>query len=236
MFKKISFVLCVFAAFASAAVFNVRVETDSLNYRIGQTINWTIKAWASTGDNAGIVSISLDLEETAGESLQLPQISGSEFTDTEYGIAEGFVINYQGALVNSNTKITNMIAAQSLPRTYNIGNDGTEYILCKGSYTVSQLGIHNLTLNILGAQYFVDTSTVQATDFESNEQYDASFGVFHRADINYDGNVDNDDLAILSSEWLATGDGLQADIAPADGDGIVDMNDFALLAEEWLID
>ncbi len=51
-------------------------------------------------------------------------------------------------------------------------------------------------------------------------------------DINGDGDVDFEDLKILSDNWL--GDEPAADIFPAEGDGIVNFLDFAELANDWL--
>ena len=231
MFKKITLVLFMFATFAMAADINVKVDIDKPNYRIGQTVNWTIKAWASSGDNRGVAALSVNLTESQEEGLNLPMMDGPDFLGTDYGTLEGFttVVNY----VYPAYHITSMGVVQ-LGVTPDIGNDGSEKVLSQGSYTVGVLGSHTLDAELEGALYY--TAGLVAVPFENaSNVVDAVFGVYNRADINYDGNVDIDDLAILSSEWLATGPALQADIEPVDGDGIVDLNDFALLAEEWLI-
>jgi len=54
--------------------------------------------------------------------------------------------------------------------------------------------------------------------------------VTNLADINGDGSVDFLDLALLSSEWLATGP-LQTDL---DSDGLTGPRDYAELARQWL--
>jgi alpha-tubulin suppressor-like RCC1 family protein len=56
-------------------------------------------------------------------------------------------------------------------------------------------------------------------------------------DLNDDGKVDFDDLAILADQWLHPPGTPSADIAPLpSGDGAVNFLDFTALAENWLID
>ena len=232
MFKKITFALLVLTAIVTAAEINVTIETDKPNYRIGQTVNWTIKAWASAGDNRGVNTVSVKLTEDSGEALQLPLMDGVDFLGTDYSQADGFTT--APVYVSPSNALTSMVVYQ-IQIVPDIGNDGSEKVLSQGNYLVGNLGTHTLDIELEGAFYWPTSTSLIAVPFETDNVSDIVFGVYHRADINYDGNVDSDDLAILSGQWLATGAGLQADIEPADGDGIVDMNDFALLAEEWLI-
>jgi len=54
-------------------------------------------------------------------------------------------------------------------------------------------------------------------------------------DLNDDVKVNNEDLEIMTDEWLKIGDSV-ADIYPAfDGDKIVNFRDFAVLANNWLV-
>ena len=53
-------------------------------------------------------------------------------------------------------------------------------------------------------------------------------------DLNCNGNVYFDDLAILTDQWLQPPVMLSADIFPEPGDGIVNGFDFAILANYWL--
>jgi hypothetical protein len=53
-----------------------------------------------------------------------------------------------------------------------------------------------------------------------------------KGDIDGDGDVDSDDLQILTDNWL--GDEPSADIFPSEGDGIINFLDFAELAEDWM--
>ncbi len=49
-------------------------------------------------------------------------------------------------------------------------------------------------------------------------------------DLNGDGIVNTQDLAIISSNWLATGSGVAGDV---NGDGIVNSQDLALVSSAW---
>ena len=48
--------------------------------------------------------------------------------------------------------------------------------------------------------------------------------------MNGDGIVNAQDLAIVSSNWLATGQGIPGDV---NGDGIVNAQDLAIVASSW---
>jgi hypothetical protein len=50
-------------------------------------------------------------------------------------------------------------------------------------------------------------------------------------DVNHDGIVNGQDLALVSSNWLATGSGVTGD---ANNDGIVNGQDLALISSNWL--
>ena len=51
-------------------------------------------------------------------------------------------------------------------------------------------------------------------------------------DVNFDGEVDMDDLGVLTAQWL-TDPGSSNPSADIDGDGTVNAEDFAMLAEDW---
>ena len=232
MFNKICLTLLLLTAALSAAEITVSIETEKPDYRIGQTVNWTIKAQASTGDNHGINSLAVSLSEDQGETINIPFMAGNEYQGTDFGAAEGYT--NVPVLKQNNSSLTT-ISAYQIQIVPDIGNDGIEKVLAQGSYTVNSLGTHGLDLSYQGAMYWPSTSSLQGVFFESSVVNDTAFGVFHRADINYDGSVDMSDFAILSTQWMQTGADLQADIVPADGDGVVDIDDLALLAEEWMI-
>ncbi len=50
-------------------------------------------------------------------------------------------------------------------------------------------------------------------------------------DLNHDNIVNSQDLALVSSNWLATGSGVTGDV---NGDGIVNAQDLALISSNWL--
>ena len=52
-----------------------------------------------------------------------------------------------------------------------------------------------------------------------------------QGDVNGDGIVNSQDLAIVSSEWLRTGTGLIGDV---NHDSIVNSQDLAVVSSEWL--
>jgi len=51
------------------------------------------------------------------------------------------------------------------------------------------------------------------------------------ADVNHDGIVNGQDIALVASNWLATGTGATGDV---NNDGIVNGQDIALIASSWL--
>lgn len=53
-------------------------------------------------------------------------------------------------------------------------------------------------------------------------------------DIDLDCDIDLEDFAVLTAQWLDSPGAPSADIAPPGGDGIVDINDLALLVYSWL--
>jgi len=56
-----------------------------------------------------------------------------------------------------------------------------------------------------------------------------------QADINGDGEVNLEDLAVMASQWRQAPTAFSADIGPTSaGDGVVDFQDIAVLTEYWL--
>ena len=75
--------------------------------------------------------------------------------------------------------------------------------------------------------YATSHNVYLGTDFaEVNEAMPAA------GDVNFDGEVDMDDLGVLIGQWL-TDPGSSNPSADIDGDGIVNAEDFAMLAEGW---
>lgn len=59
----------------------------------------------------------------------------------------------------------------------------------------------------------------------------AAVDYFAISDFDMDGDVDEDDLAVFSSQWLETGVDLEADLY---ADEHVDLADFSIFAKDWL--
>ncbi|HVU89176.1 MAG TPA: dockerin type I domain-containing protein [Pirellulales bacterium] len=74
---------------------------------------------------------------------------------------------------------------------------------------------------------FGDTSILTDISFYRSEIL-AHVPLF--GDLNGDGIVNTQDLAIVSSNWLATGTGIAGDV---NGDGIVNSQDLALISSNW---
>ncbi len=241
MIKRFAFILLTSAFSLQAATVSVEVQTAKAQYRVGQTVEWSVTAGASTGDNRGITMLSVNLSESAGETINLPLQGVGELLDTEFGIDEGFTMYYPGAK-NGASAIDSLYVMQ-MPTGYqpDIANDGASHLLAKGSYVVTALDAHVLSIAITSANKLYDTVDIndtpvlRAVPFESYVENPANFTVYGRSDVNYDGSVDILDLQAMADQWLMTGSDLQADIYPADGDGTVNMQDFAILAEDWLL-
>ncbi|MCK4751820.1 MAG: hypothetical protein KAS75_00130, partial [Planctomycetes bacterium] len=60
------------------------------------------------------------------------------------------------------------------------------------------------------------------------------YSLLESPDINFDGDVDLDDFAILASQWRQPPGTPSADIEPPGGDGVVDEFDLAILTDYWL--
>jgi hypothetical protein len=225
----------IFASITRAAEINLKVETDRSDYHAGDTVSWTIYAYASQGDNRGVASLSVNLDDDRGEMLEAPLHNSSEFTDTAYGVEELFLMLGTGTPATETPRLRDMFVMQ-MPgnRRLDIGNDGDpNHILAKGSYVATALGTHVLTVTFNGANYWPN-ETDGAVDFEIKNPNSCSFNVFRKADINKSGIVEVGDLVILCQQWLQAPGDPSADIAPDPVDNFVDLRDFAALAEEWL--
>jgi hypothetical protein len=247
------FILFLIAWVPSAlcATLHLEVETDKAVYYPGQTISWSLYAWTDPAGNRGISLLSVHLDDDTGEALNPPDNSGSEFTDTEYGAAENFIVAGPGTIAGSSSRLRDILAFQSpAAKTLDIGNDGVQHVYCKGSYTATALGTHTLTAIYNSANYWPDP-TNNAVAFEANDSIPAVFEVLSEptfcGDINtvylnadiampQDCYVDFSDFATLSSQWMSVGcaspgwcDG--ADINESTG---VDETDLGLFSDQWL--
>lgn len=240
MFKRFALLMLAWVMPLQAATVTVEVQTEKAQYRLGQTVKWNILAGASSGDNRGVAMLSVSLTEDAGETINLPQQDSGQLLNSEFGLSNNFLY-YSPGTKQGNSTIAQIYVMQS-PQEYtlDIANDNSLHQLAQGSYSVTTLGLHQLSLNYHIGNYLNeviinDNTVYHAEEFDIVFVNDMQFGVYKRSDINYDGNIDIDDLSELAAQWLQSGPGLEADIYPANGDGIVDLNDFAQLASDWLI-
>jgi len=222
-----------------AAKINIRVETDRPAYKVGDTVAWTIYAWASKGDNRGVAMLSANLDDDKAETLEPPLLGTdpNEFKDTDYGVAEGFQIFGYGTPVDESPHLQGIIIMQWPSQYLDVGNDGDpNLVFAKGVFAVTKLNQHTLTAIIDAANYWPNPDgSGNAQPFELGSNMAATFDVFLRADINMNGCVDVADLTILCEQWLQPPDDPSADIAPIGGDDFIDLSDFALLSTQWLM-
>ncbi len=230
---------------ALSATMNVRVETDKTVYKVGDTVAWTIYAWASSGDNLGVAFVSVDLDDANDIILNAPlrdEIE-PEFLGTSYGVAEGFMVTGWGEPDPDDPDTPDLlsISVMQIDKQPDKGNDGQDnHILAKGSYTVSTLGEHALDVNYYGtgAHYWLNDDIYDYTvfAFETLKEFPGSFSVVIDADINGDYSVNLVDVSILAAWWHQTGCANAMDCGGADvnGDDVVDLTDAAMVADWWL--
>ena len=160
------------ATLASAATLYLSVETDKDVYGLGETVNWTVFAWASTGDNAGVALLGVTLFEDRDELLSPAETTGGgptfELLDTEYGVDEWFALQSPGTPNPAGGELADIVANQNpaFP-LYDIGNDGSPHLFAKGSYVPTQLGDHTLRPSVTGANYWPDEAGSNAVAFET---------------------------------------------------------------------
>lgn len=234
-----------------AATLNVAVSTDRTSYFPGQTVQWTITAWASSGDNAGIALLSVSLNDDLAEPLNPALNTVTELTDTEYGLTEGFTLASAGTPAATSPRLRDILIFQSpVARTLNIGNDNVPHVLCRGSYVVNTVGTHSLIPTINAGNYWPDASA-NAMAFEVNLTTSVSFGVLALPAFCGDTNtvyLDGDlatpqdcyvnvvDFSVLHLWWLENSCVGPSWCAGADinQSGIVDMTDGILWVGDWL--
>ena len=233
----------LFAPVALTATINLRVETDNTTYRLGDTVSWTVYAWAST-DNNGVQFLSIDLDDNTDDTIQPPfTVGNKEFTDTAYGIDEGFQVYGWGTPttvpgLSDLLGITVMQNPATPTANPNIGNDGQKnHILAKGSYVANELGRHYLTPLLVAANYWSPTPTMGGVvAFENGSAASAMFDVEPNADVNQDDYVDFLDFAMIAANMEKDDCGRTTDCGRTDLnlDGKVNLADVMIVAAQWL--
>ncbi len=242
-------IVLLIATTIQAETITVEIQTDKTTYFIGQTVSWTIYAWAEVGTNRGVSLVSLDLDDDSGDPLNPALMSGSDFQDTEFGTAQNFQFSTSGTQSPTPPKLQDVGTFQfNFAKMFDIGSDGLPHVLCKGTYDVTTVGTHNLNVIIDAAEYWPDT-TNNTVSFETPIDNDTTFDVipeptfcgdtgtvYLQGDINDNCYIDLVDFSIMSSEWLVnpcTGplwcNG--ADIDHANG---VNLDDLMYIVTEWL--
>ena len=180
------------------AEIHLKVETDKMGYHVGDTVSWTIYAWASQGDNRGVALISVDLDDDPNEILEEPLHDPNEFTDTYYGSDELFLLLGSGTPATEPPRLRDLFIMQ-IPdnRMLDVGNDGDpNHIFAKGEFVVTITGSHELNVSLNGANYWPDEIN-NAKKFEVQNMISSDFTVYYRADIDKDGSVNFTDLYFL---------------------------------------
>ncbi len=240
----LSLTLLVLSSVAIGATVTVGVQTDRSEYTEGDTVNWTIYVWASSGDNRGVSLLGVNLDDSTADSLEVPLIQGGEFQDTAYGISAGFMKLFDGTVSPVAPDLADMTVIQLFgSEVYDVGSDGQpdyvpSHVFAKGSYTVSVLGEHVLAGSFNGANYWVDTLGA-AMEFETLNSVPATITVVPailNADINRDWHVDYIDFAIISENWDSSNCDQSAHCNGADinRNGFVNLDDFLVLVDQWL--
>lgn len=248
-FNLISLAILLPLSVASAEVIHLKVETDQDAYAVGQTVHWTIYAWAEAGTNRGISLITLDLNDSANEALNPALMAGGDFQDTEFGAPQKFVLTQSGTPAASPPRLQSILTMQMpADRLLDVGNDGTPHVLCKGSYTATVVGSH--TLNILdpNANYWPNAID-NADDFETIDITNAAFEVilepavcgdpgtvYLAADLNQNCYINLIDYHILASQFARDDCVAPAWCSRADinQDGLVDLIDLWRFSNQWL--
>ncbi len=251
LIRLIFLVVLISMSTVSAQVLHLKVETDKTVYLVGQTVNWTIYAWADSVTNQGIAAITLDLDDTAGEALNPALMNGSDFQDTEYGTPQKFVVTTLGSPSVNPPRLQSLLTMQ-LPTPDgigpNIGNDDIPRILCKGSYAATIVGAHTLQIQNPTANYWT-TVVGPAAPFLTIDLTNITFDVileplvcgdpgtiYLKADLNQNCFVDMYDYNVLGVNWGRTDcvDTTWCQRADINKSGEVDLVDLHLFCNQWL--
>jgi len=163
--------ILVWTSVASAATISMSVTTDKDTYLPGEMVHWTIYAWASSGDNAGVALLSADLADSLGEVFNAALTSGGgptfELQGTGYGVDEWFILQSAGNPgVAGQLQDILVNQSPSFPK-YNIGNVGSEslaLVYAQGEFEATMMGVHTLSASVRAANYW-PTGGGSAQDF-----------------------------------------------------------------------
>ncbi|HVU87780.1 MAG TPA: dockerin type I domain-containing protein [Pirellulales bacterium] len=132
-------------------------------------------------------------------------------------------LQYRDDLQLISGPMMNEYGMQQVPGSYTaFGNNGTT------AYRHSVAAAGNTALSDLPNQSLVLSALTTATDHLPVVADYTFLGV--PGDINTDGIVNSQDLALVSSDWLVSGTGVTGDL---NGDGIVNSQDLAIVSSNW---
>ena len=194
---------------AANADFNLSVTTDKMMYIPGETVNWTLWAWADVeGSGAGISLISVGLSDNTGEQMNeadtemlfgiIPSLENSE-----YSALQRFVLQSPGVATLPGQVIDITTLQFDATRMLNVGNDGQMHVYATGSYTYTRFAAHYLEPIFTAANYW-SSDTGPAMPFTLGSvtgcylyhPYDPIPG-----DANSDWLVDGTDLALWQQNY-----------------------------------
>jgi len=142
--KRLATVTLVFAftpiAIAHGASLTFTVQTDELEYFVGDTVDWSVYVQTdnSTSDNYGIANLDVTLAESQAESLSAATAYGPEFSNPPYSFRSPGTPSGSSLVGISATEFSNSGNAAQ------IGGGGPD-LFASGSYTATVLGSHTLT-------------------------------------------------------------------------------------------
>jgi len=223
-----------------AASLHLRVTTDKEIYIVGEEVNWTIWAWASVGDNRGVATIDVSLNDNRNEELNPAFVVGTppndELEDTEYGLEEHFTLVSSGTRFPTPPRLRRMNVYQNdLP--VDIGNDGVEHIFAKGKYIVTKTGPHDLNIFLNHSSYYWTDAVGNFDQFTPGENHPAYMTVITDPNIDGVSVVDFNDFALMANEWERTDCNAANDwctFTDLDQDNNVDFFEVQMIALHWL--
>jgi len=175
----------VLASTASAAIIHLRIDVDKPAYAPEDMVTWTVRAWASAGDNRGIALLGVDLTESAGEALNPALVDIvqadpliQQLHQGAYGHAQGFELAGAGTYDPDVPGVLSEVGVFQFPfdAVLDQGSDGQQHVFATGSYAASVLGTHQITPALTSTLYWADTLGTSHT-FETTDLTSATFTV-----------------------------------------------------------
>ncbi len=232
----------VFTTFTLAASLHLRTTTDKEIYGLGDEVNWTIHASRSLGDNNGIVTLEVSLDDNRSEAFNPALTIGidpnEEFLDTAFGLAQGFEVKRKGTPELNSPRLRGIKASQFVKIT-DIPFDDEFHVFAKGVYEVTKTGSHVLNIFLDNSMYWINDIPGDYTmgEFTTGDNFPVQFNVVFEADVDGDMYINLGDCGQLGISWLVTDCNSVNDWcgrADVNRSGEVDPNDISFMAGQWL--